>query len=447
MHHVEIDSIIAVILTGVIVLAFIYHIVLYIFSRDKLLIHYLFYIFFTGIFVFSRSSLIAFWFGMNVEDFCYDYLSEPIQILYLATYFNFVLQSVEIHKTKSSFLYRSWIFIMTILLSYSVIFFFLKLNNKFITYPIPFISIRIFIFILTSIMLWQCYKLRHITFQFFILIGCTFYFIIGVISFITNMNIHENMTIYPPEWLMIGSFVDIVLFSIAMSYRNKKQWETMNLTLLDDANKIIAFQKEVLDKQLALEDERARIARDMHDDLGSGLTKIRYLSQVDLKDENAKSNMLKIKTTASDLVDNMSEIIWAMKEENDSLEDLITYIKIYAVDYFELNNKNTTIIIPENIENRIVKGDTRRNLFLAIKETFHNIIKHAEAKNILVTIEINQNLFISIKDDGKGFNEIKSTGNGIKNIKNRIKKINGQFEIQSTNGTLVVFTIPIENLV
>lgn len=206
-------------------MAFIYHTVLYTFSKDKLIIHYLLYLFFTGVFVFHRTGLVRELAGVNVEDYFYNYLNEPIQIIYLAMYFNFILQSIEVYKSKNSFLYRSWIFIMTILIGYAVVFYLLKITFHFQTYVIAFVVIRAFIFVLTSVMLWQCYQLRHITFQRYILIGCTCYFIFGLISFISNINIDENAIIYPPEWLMIGSFIDIVFFSIAMSYRNKKQWE------------------------------------------------------------------------------------------------------------------------------------------------------------------------------------------------------------------------------
>lgn len=449
MHDIVVLSILSLLIFGAIALAFIYHVVLYLFNKDRLLIHYLFYLFFAGVFVFHRTGLLTLIFNENVENYTYKYLNEPIQIIYLTMYFNFILQSIEVSKSKNSFLYRSWIFIMTVLIGYAVVFYFSKIVFHFNHYTIAFVSVRVLIFILTSVMLWQCYKLRHLTFQLFILIGCTFYFIFGVISFISNMNVSENMTIYPPEWLMIGSLIDVIFFSIAMSYRNKIQWKSMNMTLLKDANDLIEMQKIVLEKQTALENERTRIAADMHDDLGSGLTKINYLSQMALANKDNEVNLKKIHKTSSELVENMSEIIWAMKEENNSIEDLITYIKMYAVDFLESNSLEFKISIPETFTSLVVKGETRRTIFLSVKEALHNIVKHAHAKTVKITIELDDDFKIRIEDNGIGFEEHQvklGHGNGLNNMKKRIKSINGSTEIILNNGTTIIFLIPIKEL-
>ncbi|WP_395053681.1 7TM diverse intracellular signaling domain-containing protein [Flavobacterium sp.] len=442
-------SILTVIILGSILLAFIYHIVLYCFSKDKLIIHYLLYIFFAGLLSLNISGLYSLWFGATINLYNSIHFNEATQIIYLAFYFNFILQSVEVEKSKSTFLYYSWLSIMIILITYSVVNVILsyKLGEFDDTYG--FFGIRIFIFVLTGMMLIRCYKLRNITFQRYILYGCSIYFIIGLISFITNMYRTPNMLINPPEWLIIGSFIDIVFFSIAISYRNKQQWESINLALLNDANEIIAMQNLVLEKQNALEDERSRIATDMHDDLGSGLTQITYLSQMAMNDFDNKSNLFKIKKTATDLVENMSEIIWAMKEENNTLEDLITYIKIYSFDYLESNKIDTQITIPEHFNKIIVTGNNRKNIFLCVKESLHNIVKHSNAKNVIITITYLEILEIKIQDNGIGFTnqlELKTLGNGLRNMKSRMEKTGGQMEIFNKNGAVTLFTIPIKKL-
>ncbi len=445
MHDITIVSVIPLLIFGAILLAFIYHIVLYFFNKDQLLIHYLFYLFFTGLFVFYRTGFVSLLFGQAAENYIYFYLNEPIQMVYLAMYFNFILQSIEVAKAKDSFLYKSWVFIMVILLGYALLFYIAKNVFQFEHYPIAFVAIRVFIFILTAVMLWQCFQLRHITFQLFILIGCSFYFIFGGISFVSNMFLSDKMLIYPPEWLMIGSFVDIIFFSIAMSYRNKLQWENMNLALLKDANDLIAMQKEVLEKQTALENERNRIAADMHDDLGSGLTKINYLSQMALLKNSEEEHLIKIHKTSSDLVGNMSEIIWAMKEDNNTIEDLVTYIKMYAVDYLESNNLDYKITIPEAFDTTVIKGEKRRAIFLSVKEALHNIVKHAQAKKVIVIITLESSLSITIHDNGIGFDyEVveKNHINGLINMQKRMNSINGTTTMEQNNGTCITFTIP-----
>jgi signal transduction histidine kinase/streptogramin lyase len=208
----------------------------------------------------------------------------------------------------------------------------------------------------------------------------------------------------------------------------------------------IQQQKAILEKQKAVETERTRIATDMHDDLGSGLTKITYLSQMALYKENNKEDLDNIKKTSTELVENMSEIIWAMKEENNSLQDLLTHIKTYAYEYCSSNNLECSIKISETLDTRIVKGENRRNIFLAVKEILHNIVKHAQAKNVLITVLLDNGWTIHIKDDGIGVNAAQKEkifgGHGLKNIHSRIKSVGGQVEIIDNNGTEVVFHIP-----
>ncbi|MFN5773315.1 MAG: 7TM diverse intracellular signaling domain-containing protein [Flavobacterium sp.] len=181
MHGLIFQSVISVLLLGVILLAFVYHIVLYYYNRDRLFLHYLVYLTFTGLFVFQRSGFLFYWLEPEIELKLYDFLNEPIQILYLATYFNFILQSLDITKSTHHFLYWSKTFIRIILLGYALGFILIKTFFPFEDYALAFTLIRIFIFLLTFIMLWECFKLRHITFQLFILIGSACYFVFGIV--------------------------------------------------------------------------------------------------------------------------------------------------------------------------------------------------------------------------------------------------------------------------
>ncbi len=210
--------------------------------------------------------------------------------------------------------------------------------------------------------------------------------------------------------------------------------------------KLVAKQAEI-DKQLAVENERDRIAADMHDDLGSGLTKITYLSQMAIDKENNNEDLSNIKKTSTELVESMGEIIWAMKEDNNSIEDLIYYIKNYAVEYCSNNNLECTITIPETFYPRVVKGQNRRHIFLAIKETLHNIVKHANAKKVSIDLSYDKEWIIAIQDDGVGIDMNKqkplSSGNGLNNIRKRIAAVRGVVEIVNNNGTLVTFHVPL----
>jgi ligand-binding sensor domain-containing protein/two-component sensor histidine kinase len=203
--------------------------------------------------------------------------------------------------------------------------------------------------------------------------------------------------------------------------------------------------KKQLEQQKAVEAERNRIAADMHDDLGSGLTKITYLSQMALQHANQKEYLSTIKSTSKELVESMSEIIWAMKEENNSWDELISYIKLYAQEYGETNNLMVHFKYPEVTMDFTIIGEVRRHIFLSIKEVLHNIVKHANAKNIFIQIEKKNDILITIQDDGQGFatqSESYLGGNGLKNINQRMQKIGGQMRITHHKGTEIIFTIP-----
>lgn len=450
MHNISLD-VIPMFILGATVLAFIYHLVLLFYNRDKFMIHYLVYLFFTGVFMYSKTNLYAAAYGQVAELYMMFYFKEAIQIVYLASYFNFIIEAIALSERKKLFLFRYWPVATAILLVYAAWNVWSKMNGKLDDYAIPFISIRAFIFILTGIMLYQSFKLREIKFQLIILIGCVIYFLLGIVSFITNFyseHYHE-MIVMPLEWMMIGSFIDIVFFSLAIGYRNRKEFESLNLNLLDEANKQIALQQLVLEKQAELENERTRIAADMHDDLGSGLTRITYLSQMALHNDT-QGNLQKIKKTASELVGNMSELIWVMKQENNTLEDLATYIKSYAVEYFENNNIGVSIAIPDSFDGVMVNGNARRNLFLSVKESLHNIVKHAQASQVKIEIAVKEQLNICIRDNGIGIiqnaPQKSAGGNGLRNMRSRIESMGGSIEITTDNGTQIRFKIPLTRI-
>ena len=208
-------------------------------------------------------------------------------------------------------------------------------------------------------------------------------------------------------------------------------------------------QKTVLENQQAIEKERSRIAADIHDDLGAGLSTLRFLSEKVKRNsfsETTKNDAEKIVANSNELVQKMNELIWAMNEKNDTLEDLLFYARAYAAEYAEENNLQLHITLSENIPALLLTGEIRRNVFLTIKETLHNIVKHAGAKNVFINIKTTKNLFITIHDDGTGFKIFNEEGNGLKNMKKRMETIGGICEIINNNGVTVNITVPVGKL-
>ncbi|HEY1871655.1 MAG TPA: histidine kinase, partial [Chitinophagaceae bacterium] len=206
----------------------------------------------------------------------------------------------------------------------------------------------------------------------------------------------------------------------------------------------------LLEKEQAVEKERNRISRDMHDDLGSGLTKIAIMSEVVKKQihepEKAKQQLENISQSSRELVDNLQDIIWVLNPKNDTLESLAAYIREYALKFFEPFETNIEFNYPEKFPLIKLSEETRRNIFLVVKESFNNIAKHAWCNNVKVSIEYgSRHLKIKICDDGKGFapDEARLFGNGLSNMQNRIEQIGGKYEVASKKGEGTITSVVI----
>lgn len=198
---------------------------------------------------------------------------------------------------------------------------------------------------------------------------------------------------------------------------------------------------------VALDKLKSNIAADLHDNVGAGLTEISILSELASnqinKPQTATKHIAQISELSRQLVESMSDIVWVVNPKRDSLYDLIVRLKdMYGELLADLGirlhtsnlEKLTTIKLPI---------DYRQNLYLILKESINNCIKHSKCKNINLEITIiKDKLFIKLFDDGIGFNLEKTLkGNGIINIKERGRKIGGRISIESAlnEGTKIEF--------
>lgn len=217
-------------------------------------------------------------------------------------------------------------------------------------------------------------------------------------------------------------------------------------------NSKLQKQKNQMEKREAIEKERNRISQDVHDDMGSGLTKIAILSEVVKKQlaepEKAKEQLEKIAVFSRELVDNLQDIIWVLNPKNDTLESLSSYIREYGLKYFEPLAVQVKFNYPEHFTNLVLSEEQRRNIYMTVKESFTNIAKHAWSNEITVTIaETSNEIKLTIADDGKGFDaaKVRLFANGLKNMQSRIEQIGGSYSISSVpgNGTLTEIRLPV----
>lgn len=252
-----------------------------------------------------------------------------------------------------------------------------------------------------------------------------------------------SLIITPPYWQSWWFYMAEVIFGIAIVIWVVKLYTKGKL----------ATQKSEFEKLRAVSDERTRIAAEMHDELGSGLTSIRMLSEIANGKINhnitPKHEIEKIESSASHLSENLREIIWTMNTRFDKLDDFIVYVRSYAAEYFDDSSIFFQFNIPEIIPDITLNGELRRNIFLCIKEALHNIMKHSLATKADLTFNfIGKTLIIEIKDNGVGidFTQNNKFGSGLSNMKERLSKFGSGLEINVNGGTKLVFKINIQPL-
>ncbi|MBI1343645.1 MAG: hypothetical protein GC171_11985 [Terrimonas sp.] len=246
----------------------------------------------------------------------------------------------------------------------------------------------------------------------------------------------------------IGLFMELLFFLMGLAYKNRRQ--IINQTQEKERLKLDNERKE-LEKQMAVmaahQEERDRISADMHDELGSGMTTIRLMSEIakNKMKEETPVEIEKISQSANDVLNKMNAIIWSMNSGNDSLDNLVSYIRSYSLEYFEGTNINCKVLTPDDIPVIELSGDKRRNIFLCVKESLNNILKHASATSVKIVIHTDEELSIMIHDNGIGIDteNLREFGNGLKNIAKRMEKIGGSFQIEKDGGTITTLIYPL----
>lgn len=198
-----------------------------------------------------------------------------------------------------------------------------------------------------------------------------------------------------------------------------------------------------IQQESALEHERARIAQDLHDELGSLLTRISLLSGLLRADKDSPGQVEqhagKLAQAANQTVRALEEIVWAVRPGSDTLQSLVDYISHFAGELFEGSPTRCRLDIPEELPARPLPPDVRHNIFLIVKETLANILKHAGATEVHLQIKIApQSLEIIIADNGKGFDVPAAAAagrrNGLDNLRRRAAAVGGRLALTSAAG-------------
>lgn len=249
-----------------------------------------------------------------------------------------------------------------------------------------------------------------------------------------------SFNILPPWWqktwfkiLVLFSVLGLIFYFIRSYYQGK-----------------LKKQRFEFEKKEAIKHERTRIATDMHDDLGAGLARIRFISE-SIKRKNPHDlsflpEITKISSFSDEMIEKMGEIVWAMNEKNDTLADLFSFTRSYSADYLQNHGIDYLVEVPQETDKLSLNGEARRTIFLAVKECLFNIVKHANATHVNIRFQMKEELEIEVRDNGKGIDwgKLRPHGNGLANIRKRIESIKGRVEFLNESGTVIRFIIPIE---
>jgi ligand-binding sensor domain-containing protein/two-component sensor histidine kinase len=248
-----------------------------------------------------------------------------------------------------------------------------------------------------------------------------------------------------------GAWGKPATFSFSVSTPFWQQWWFIALIVLAVSGIIFALYRYRINQIMQLQKVRDSIAADLHDDIGSTLTNINILSDLSKKNidlpEKAGTFIDRIGTEVHDLQESLDDIIWSVNTRNDTLEETVYRMRRYAAELFDAGDVNYAIDISDWQGVQKLGMQQRRDLYLLFKECINNIYKHAEARNVQISMALSgQQLTMKIQDDGKGFDKHSATKrNGLKNLKKRVDKWEGNIEINSTpgKGTIIQIIFPI----
>lgn len=447
-NHDEADMV-TYLLCGLLMMMILFSVANFLQGANRDFLYYSAYAFFLGAMLFTKS---LYDFRPNAASFFFEgYLDFIMQCIGHGFYLIFMRGFLNT-RIYHPFLYKMYNYgIIFLVLAAAVFSYFHFFTYNYVAENLTENSTKIALLIMTIVFLiysarqWKTKVFRYLFWGNFSL------FIFSLLSQASVMvenrflpGILGSATFY----YELGIFLELVFFLAALNYKNRRRIiaETSERERLRTENQMKEYEKEIAVYK-AQQEERQRISADMHDELGAGMTAIRLMSEIarNKMKEQTPVEIEKISHSADEVLNKMNAIIWSMNSGNDTLDNLVSYIRSYAIEYFENTMVDCKVNTPPDIEPSELTGDKRRNIFLSVKESLNNTLKHANATYVQIDFEIGDSLVIRIHDNGAGIDlqKLRQFGNGLKNITRRMESIGGEYKIQNERGTLTVLTLPL----
>jgi len=403
-----------VLLMGATFIMFAYHGILYFQYKERIIWKYCFYLGAITIYLlldlYARSDLRP---AARSQT---DAIASAANFIVILGYSSFLMEAVYEFRPKFKMIFFLWSVTYYITITYIVF----LIAAGFLSWNIPLkemsISNNIFrlFFVVIAVVAIICFfplvkgrfmnlvKWGGMVYLFFMLVVLATVFLPG----------KQFLGLAPMHWAYIGTFADVLIFSFAMSLKIK---ESLNKTA----------------------ELRQNLSRDLHDEVGATLTGIRVFGQLAKeRPETQAVNLEKINNYSEEMLNKMSDIVWAINPDNDSIDRMISKLHSYAAAITSAKDIQLEFIVDDNIRRKSLDMNLRKNLYLFSKEAINNAVKYSACKNIRLHLSTGSNTgTLKIKDDGIGFDKSNNTnGNGLNNMKNRAAEVRGKLEIATEPG-------------
>jgi signal transduction histidine kinase len=452
--HKYINHTLLFVCIGAILLAAIYHTILYLHRRESLLNYYSQYLwvllFYLGYRVDAYFNLT----GLNLYDSIFNW-DEVIQMLSFMFYIIFLGHALFFKKDESKYTWYFYKASTPVILSYCLLILIFAKSDSITAWLAIGLRIYLLMFGFFSIVImWGKRESLYYKYLFTAAICVIFLGLVSSLSMILRVNFFG---MGPFHWLLISFFLDVVFFSAALGYRIKQEYLQKENSLKQLLAKEAELQQKELEKMKAVyetrEEERMRIARDLHDDMGSTLSSIGIYSKVvatyvDTDKEKANEYLEKIQHNTKMLMENTGDLIWSLQTNYGQSESIFKRMQAAGIELLSSANIAPHFILPHNNDLPLLNVAAQKNCWLIFKEAINNVCKYSKAVNCAVLVEVdNDKLTFNITDDGNGFTG-SHAGNGLANMRQRTEELGGVFAVESSpgKGTAISFQFQLHKI-
>lgn len=432
---------------GVLVFQVLYSLVQWYFFRRREYIFYVAYCILTGLYFFLKYLIADSEVHIGPFHFTQKVLDRDLEFLAICMYVEFGRLFVDSRRLVPDMDKKAGIAIK-LMLAYTFInlCWYLMSDNNWLQEAIHLlVSVITFVFLVNLLL--RAYRMNKS------LVG---FLLVGSILLGTGALLSLFFRSFKPAWadtldtgifLQTGVILDMICINTGLVYKSRLVPGTKPLPAGAAYTNLPENEKLLSD----LQSVRSEISNELKSELGDGLSGIKLMSDM-VKQKLGHNHFIELERISENserLIQSMNEIVWSLNHKNDNLPDMISYLREYAMNFMHQVGIDCNISVSEHVKYVRISSDARRHIFLAVKESLHNAIKHAAPSQVNISFSITDKLEINIADDGKGIEDISFQslkGNGLRNMKKRMDYLGGSIDISSNNGTSILFSIPISNL-